>query len=735
MSLRITGMSSGLDIEGMIDQIMSASQTTYDNYLRDEIYLGWQQEAYRTVANSMLSFQSTWFGNSMSSNLGYEAAWNNYMTSVTDQSGNDSNAIKINSTTETGSYEISVQQVAQSEKITSTGSITGSMTSSQTVSELESTIQDAGELNLNFSYNGTTQEIKLTADDLATYGSVEEAFNQKLASAFGTGNISVSTTDGNKLQFETSLGNSVSVSSGTNRDCTLETGNLTDLNSYNLEIEIDGETYTISADLSGAETDAEKLTLIQDALKSATNSLGDEVNLTSTASLSVSKDSDGNITLKNGSSTSNIVVKAGSTGVSSDTRVNTASSMSDFSLSGSASTSVAKTTLLTDAFGGSFDEAFSNITLDADGAMVLNFGGSDITINESDTIQTFINKVSSSGASVSVDFNQITGRFSIESTISGDGGSIDTSSMSSDTLSFLKDNLGIDIVAAQTDSDAYIASGGLYTQGQNAIITIDGITVERNSNDIEMNGLNFTVKAVTETPVTLNAETDEDAIFDKITQFVEDYNSLVAEIEALVDTARIKDSDGYIQPLTSDEKLGLSDTEIAYWEEQAKTGLLYNDSILSGFLSDLRSLVYQSVDIGGTSIALYEIGITTSSDWTTDKLVVDEDKLREAISTRGDDIAALFTTNGTGLADKIDDVLDKYVSASGLIRTKSGIANTASDTSNLMTTALAAIREKINTELDRLTAQEESLYTQFARMEQAISEQNSIMSTLTSSLG
>lgn len=524
-SLRMTGMSSGLDIEGMISSIMSASEDTYNNYVRSETYLGWQQEAYRSITTSMQSFQSKWFGSTISNNLGYETAWNKYTASVTDKNGNSSSAIKVNSTTDTGSYQMTVEQMAQSEKITASGSISGS-------------------------------------------------------------------TD----------------------------------------------------------------------------------------------------------------------------------------------TSISKSTSLTDALGGDFDEVFGdNVTLNGDGAVVLNFGGKDITVNESDTIQSFMDKVNKSGADVTMDFNQLTNRFSIESNESGLDNSINIED--TNTLEFLK-TIHLDIEAAQTDSDAYVASGGAYVAGQNAIFTVDGVTVERSSNDVEMNGINFTITGVTESAVTLGSSVDADFLYNRLVEFVDDYNSLVKEIEALVDTPRITDSDGYIQPLTSEEMIGLSGTEIEYWEEQAKTGLLHNDSILSGFLSDLRGLIYQSVDIGnGSSLSLYQIGITTTSDWTTDVLEIDEDKLRGAIETMGDDIAKMFTATGDGVADKMQSVLNKYIGSNGYLRNKAGISGTISDTDNTMTTALADIREKITAELEKLSNKEDSLYTQFARMEQVMSQQNANMGMLMSSLG
>ena len=156
---RVTGLS-GIDTESMIDQMMKAESTKYNRLEKQKTTVTWQQEAYRQLITSIENFQNKWFStSSVSNNIGYDAFWNNYSTSIKDSStGIDSNVITVNSTTNSGKYNINVIQKAETESITG-GSVVSEISTDKTAAQIEQSINNYGEINLEINLDGATKEI------------------------------------------------------------------------------------------------------------------------------------------------------------------------------------------------------------------------------------------------------------------------------------------------------------------------------------------------------------------------------------------------------------------------------------------------------------------------------------------------------------------------------------------------------------------------------------------------
>ena len=82
-------------------------------------------------------------------------------------------------------------------------------------------------------------------------------------------------------------------------------------------------------------------------------------------------------------------------------------------------------------------------------------------------------------------------------------------------------------------------------------------------------------------------------------------------------------------PLTDEQREKMSDKEIEKWEEKAQIGLLRNDRTLNSILSSMRGAMSAGTDEGDY---LFQIGITTGEWKQGGKLVIDEEKLRKAVS-------------------------------------------------------------------------------------------------------
>ncbi|WP_320934080.1 flagellar filament capping protein FliD [Hungatella effluvii] len=223
---------------------------------------------------------------------------------------------------------------------------------------------------------------------------------------------------------------------------------------------------------------------------------------------------------------------------------------------------------------------------------------------------------------------------------------------------------------------------------------------------------------------------DTDKIIDSLKSFVEDYNTLIEELNSYVaEEATYKK----YAPLTDAQKKEMSDREIELWEEKSKKGLLHNDSNVSSFLSDMRMVLYSSVEDAG--LALYDIGIETSDSWRDNgKLIIDEETLKSMVATNADNIRKLFTDKEQGVAVKLQEAIKEAANVSSgspgsMVRyagTKDVLitSNTIYDEMKRISETLSKLNTKYELERTRY-------WKQFNAMEQAISNMNSQSSWLT----
>ena len=268
-------------------------------------------------------------------------------------------------------------------------------------------------------------------------------------------------------------------------------------------------------------------------------------------------------------------------------------------------------------------------------------------------------------------------------------------------------------------------NSGNYIEAKNATFTINGLETSRQSNTFSMNGVTFTLKKTTDEPVTINVNNDNDALYENIKSFVDKYNELVEKIEKKLSEPKYKD---YL-PLTDDERENLSETQQEKWEDMAKSGILRNDSILSGLITQMRTAIYSGVnqdDLDSTMKSLSAIGITTTADFTSAKLEIDETKLKAAIEKDPNSIELLF--NGTGATDGQKGVIQRlYDKVNATMDQLKERAGNSYSVNNQFTIGrqLDDLDDRIERFEDRLANLETRYYSQFTAMEQAIQKANS----------
>ncbi|MBS4984578.1 MAG: flagellar filament capping protein FliD [Hungatella hathewayi] len=322
--------------------------------------------------------------------------------------------------------------------------------------------------------------------------------------------------------------------------------------------------------------------------------------------------------------------------------------------------------------------------------------------------------INNSGAGVTVSYSSTTDKFIMQSNATGD---ISNISMSDTSGNLLK-----------------VMFGGTpeVISGQNAKLIVDGTEIQRNTNTFELDGITIELTgttSATDSPINLTTSQDTDKIVDSLKSFVEDYNALIAGLNS-----RIREDATYksYPPLTAAQKKEMSDREIELWEEKSKEGLLRNDSNISGLLSSMRTALYSTVD--GAGIAIFDIGIETSSNWKDNgKLILDEEKLKAALTTNADAVQKLFTDSTNGLAVKLQDALKAAANVSsaspGTMVQYAGTKDVLT-TNNTLYHEMKTISDVIN-RLNQTYEREKTRYwKQFTAMEQSLANLNTQSSWL-----
>ncbi|WP_409273950.1 flagellar filament capping protein FliD [Neobacillus sp. SCS-31] len=308
-------------------------------------------------------------------------------------------------------------------------------------------------------------------------------------------------------------------------------------------------------------------------------------------------------------------------------------------------------------------------------------------------------------------------QFTIRTKATGDKAKIDLSKNTQDTLDFLKTTFGLD-------------TSNPVAEGKNARITFDGKVIDNlSTNNATIMGINFSFKSTTVGTSTVTVTRSVEAEVKNIKDFVEKYNSLIDRLNKLVSEPVYRD----YQPLLDDQKTDMSEKQIEKWEEKAKSGLLRNDSILTGVLNKMRGIMNSTVSTGSSYNSLSSIGIGSKSYQDRGKLYIDEAKLTAAIQADPDAVQKLFSQVGdtaTGANGLINQLSDEMQTAISQLTKKAGVTgNSQMDQSNVGR-LLARIQNDINRQTDRLFRKEDQYYRQFTEMEKAMAKFNSQSSWL-----
>lgn len=288
---------------------------------------------------------------------------------------------------------------------------------------------------------------------------------------------------------------------------------------------------------------------------------------------------------------------------------------------------------------------------------------------------------------------------------------------------------------ANDSTNTSIPTGMALIEGSDSKIILNGAELTSSSSVVSANGLEISLTGVTKEneSVTFSVTTDTDAIYDSVKSFLKEYNSVMKEMNTLYNADSAK---GY-EPLTSQEKEAMSDDEVKEWETKIKNSLLRSDSTLGSIINAMRSAMQTTVEYDGGTYALSSLGIMTSTDYAEGGLLhiygdpddsvysAKDDKLKKALEENPDVVIATLTGVFGNLRQTMSDKMagSKYSSSMTFyndIKMKSDVKDYESD---------------IKDWEDKLAEMEDAYYSKFTAMETALAKLQSQQSTMSGLFG
>lgn len=277
--------------------------------------------------------------------------------------------------------------------------------------------------------------------------------------------------------------------------------------------------------------------------------------------------------------------------------------------------------------------------------------------------------------------------------------------------------------------------------GQNALIKLNDVEYESATNGIEVNGITINALSVTgdgdENAITITTNTDTQGIYDKIKDFLTEYNQVINEMCKLYNADSSK---GY-EPLTDEQKDEMSEKEIEQWEQKIKDSLLRHDGTLNGVMSAMTNSMMKTYSIGDKKFSLSNFGIQTlgslnaaenegyayhiDGDPDDENSSGKTDKLMRAITNEPESVVEFFQALSKDLYDALGDKMRRTeLSSSYTIYNDKQMDKQQTDYKKL-------IKEWEN----KLAEKEDAYYKKFSAMESAMAKLNSTQSSLSGFFG
>ena len=292
----------------------------------------------------------------------------------------------------------------------------------------------------------------------------------------------------------------------------------------------------------------------------------------------------------------------------------------------------------------------------------------------------------------------------------------------------------------ETLADAEKEALGLATKidGRDATINLNGVEYTSSKNTFEINGMTITVQQEISEEITLTTAEDTDEIFNMIKNFFTEYNKLINEMDGLYNADSSK---GY-EPLLSEEKQGLADSEIEEWEKKIKDSLLRRDSTLRNVTDAMKNALMQGATVNGKTMYLSDFGINTlgyfnAADNEKGAYHIDGDKDDPAVANNDDKLRAMIASDPAtvqkffaGLSKNLYDTLTDKMKA---VKDTSSAFTVYND--KTMEKEYKDYTDRIKKEETKLNALIDNWYKKFSAMETAMAKLQSKNNAVSGMLG
>ena len=313
-------------------------------------------------------------------------------------------------------------------------------------------------------------------------------------------------------------------------------------------------------------------------------------------------------------------------------------------------------------------------------------GGTNQTITvDTDTPAGVVAAINGAGLGISAQLIQTSGNTPWKIVVTGEEGEEQDFTLTAPV------DLGFDDVANELQSV------------QNALLTINGLSIERTNNSVSdvIDGVTFNLATVTTGAARIDLTRDTSGITQKIDDLVTAYKNFEENLKILGDRA------------SEVEEFG---------------GALAGDSLLQNIRTQVRSMLTATSSTPGTTVkAPRDVGLTFDRNGV---LQFDKDKLAKQLQSNFDEVANMFSANTNnqsvfsvapgGVAGDGVHKLDKLMRSTGLIAQQTDNATQQVD-------RFKADLEKLEDQMEKLL---ERYMRQFSAMESIVGSSNSLRESL-----
>ncbi len=746
--IRVSGMVSGLDTESLVTAMVATQTAKKEKLQKAQTKLQWKQDAFKSINTKVYGLYSK------ISNLRFSSAYNMKKTTVSDST---KATVTASSSAVNGTQKLTIEKLATSGYLTgaelkkgTTGSTTladlgytdGDTTLSVTVGttkkdievsatttidDLVSKLKDAG---VNASYDETNRRIFVSAketgkdNDFAITSSSKAGLNA--LNAAGLCVSSVSDQENYKKMASYAKGTTAETS-----DAMLEI--LKNLkNAYDSNTELTLKEKNLSAKISYSNA--------KDAVNEYLD--GDSTNADLKADreqlVNLLKQSSGKYTYVNNETgeVKDIYEAADTAGWTAiDTKIN----------------ELAKSTgLITETTGddGKTKEDSTKLdTLKSNVKTVIAVDDNEIYTDD-DKAAYYLTADEREAAQKELDETIPAQRAANDAVIADENNSYwdikDYTGMGDTELRALADKYADEIMNAKSVvdnnfKDIPVSAGATRVDAEDAKITLNDAEFTSSSNVFNINGL--TIKATGTTAagesLTISTDTDTQGLYDKIKDFLTEYNSIINELMGLYNADSAK---GY-EPLTDDEKSEMSDSEVEKWETKIKDAILRNDSTIGGVMNSMTTAMMSSYTVNGKSYSLASFGIHTlgylnaakneqyayhiDGDEDDSNTSGNTDKLLDMITNNPEDVEEFMKQLTSGLYSALDAKMKSTTMSSAYT-----IYN-----DKQMTKDYNSYTTQIKNWETKIEDLENRYYKQFSNMEKQLAKMQSSTSSLSSLFG